>query len=368
MLRPVFAFCLLVLGSVARAELGECRYDAAACSCKMGEENQGVCWDPLRDDPLSCKPRACKRGWTCACGGRTHVCHVGQLSTKRNTGAAVTMAQILKSPQDFSPVVRQEKSSALHRPCSTQTAKTATKTDIKLGTIKFQLSSTGALANQCNYVAWFHNGKIMGNYKKEAAAVTDSTLPAVSAKREDHSLLELRPGDLISFRTKEASYHCYRHLTEFSVDGAAVDSTAVGFETRFAREHSEGWEKKEFKPVLAEVETKTNLKSFTPLRTHRLPKTETSTERGPAIIPGADMWRPPANTSAGEAYDQNDKISNFYYRIQVGLTARGVPVVLHVTSLRILTKFPPSAPTSSTPSVRSTTDSGEFCRPSRTWQ
>jgi hypothetical protein len=150
--------------------------------------------------------------------------------------------------------------------------------------------------------------------------MTTSKLVPEMAIRQEHSLLELRPGDLVAFRFKDASYHCYRHLTAFNIDGAGVDSTALGFETRFAREHTPGWEKKEFKPVLSEAENADNLAAFVPLRTHQLPKSINGTTKGPAITPGADMWKPPSNVASGEEYDQNHKISNFYFRIDIPST------------------------------------------------
>jgi hypothetical protein len=145
MMHTSFIVAIAALLALARAEVGPCRFDKSACSCKMGEENQGVCWDPIQNDPLNCKPRSCKRGWTCSCGDRTHLCDVGMLSSRHNTGAAVTMKEIL-APKQIQQLVRQE--SLLVRPCTTMAVETATKTDIKLGTIKFQFSETGSLANK----------------------------------------------------------------------------------------------------------------------------------------------------------------------------------------------------------------------------
>lgn len=151
-------FALVALLSVATAEFGECHFDEKFCSCKMGKENQGVCWDQVQGDPLNCKPRSCKRGWTCACGERTHLCNVGMLSSEHNTGAPVTMTD-MQAPKELAQVVRQEKS--LVRPCSSQAARAATKTDIQLGSIKFAYSETGALANRCvlrpNFCDIVHN-------------------------------------------------------------------------------------------------------------------------------------------------------------------------------------------------------------------
>lgn len=159
----------------------------------------------------------------------------------------------------------------------------------------------------------------MGNYKP-VDSMTSGKLSSELAARQAHSLLELRPGDLVAFRFKDTSYHCYRHLTEFSIDGTVIDSTAPGFETRFAREHTDGWETKNFIPILEEEERADNLASFLPLRKTQLPKLENGTEVGAVITPGADMWKPPSNVAAGEAYDQNHKLSNYYFRIQIPST------------------------------------------------
>lgn len=318
-----FVVGIAVIASVVTAEFGECRFDTNECSCKMGEENQGVCWDQIKEDPSNCRARACNRGWTCACGGRTHLCKVGQITAEHNTGQVVSINEVTAATTAPPPIqanqfaVRQVTS--LVRPCTRSARAAATNTDLILGTIRFQYSTPGTLANKCTYVAWFLNGKLMGNYKPLSSMSSDQ-LSSELARRQAHSLLELRPGDLVAFRFKDTSYHCYRHLTEFTIDGVAVDSTAPGFETRFAREHTPGWETKEFQPILEEEERADNLASFLPLRKTQLPKLENGTEVGAVITPGADMWKPPSNVAAGEPYDQNHKLSNFYFRIQIPST------------------------------------------------
>lgn len=164
----------------------------------------------------------------------------------------------------------------------------------------------------------------MGNYKPPSS-MSPGTLAAELATLEDHSLLELRPGDLVAFRFKDATYHCYRHLTTFTIDGTIVESKAPGFETRFARSYSDGWETKEFIPILAEKETEANLAAFVPLRTRQLPKNVNDTTEGAVISPGADMWKAPSNVATGEVYDQNHKVSNFYFRIQIPSTISTSP-------------------------------------------
>lgn len=153
----------------------------------------------------------------------------------------------------------------------------------------------------------------MGNYKP-AGSMTSAKVDSEMKKRADHSLLELRGGDILSFRFKDTSYYCYTYLTQFTINGAAMDSTSAGFDTRFAREHTDNWFSPQFTPILADTEAKDNLKAFTPLRAKMLPKTEQSSVFGETIVPGKDYYQPPGS---GDNYDQNHKLSNFYFRIQI---------------------------------------------------
>lgn len=153
-----FVLAFAAIASVVSAEVGECRFDTNECSCKMGEENQGVCWDQIPEDPLNCRPRACNRGWTCACGGRTHVCKIGQITAEHNTGQAVTMSEItaVNSASAVQNVQQQfavRQATSLVRPCTPSARAAASTTDLKLGTIRFQYSTTGTLANK--YVSFF---------------------------------------------------------------------------------------------------------------------------------------------------------------------------------------------------------------------
>lgn len=146
----IVALTLAAVIARARAEVGPCRFDETECSCKMGDENQGVCWDQIPNDPLNCRPRSCHRGWTCACGGRTHVCTVGTLVGERNTGAPVSIADVTGTSIQTLPeqqvVVRQQ--SNIVRPCTPSANVAATKTDLKLGSINFAFSSQGTIANK----------------------------------------------------------------------------------------------------------------------------------------------------------------------------------------------------------------------------
>lgn len=164
-----FVLAIAAVASVVSAEFGECRFDANECSCKMGEENQGVCWDQIKEDPLNCRARACNRGWTCACGGRTHVCKVGQILAEHNTGQAVTINEVTAAKsapatQDVGQQFAVRQATSLVRPCSPSTKAAAAKTDLKLGTVRFAFSTPGTLANKYGFL--FHDFPLLSSFVK----------------------------------------------------------------------------------------------------------------------------------------------------------------------------------------------------------
>jgi hypothetical protein len=142
------ALCSLALSFVLMtavdAEVGACRFDTDRCSCKVGDANKGVCWDGVNGAPGQCKRRFCSRGWTCACGGRTHVCY-------RTDRQAFTVAPANKGK--------------VTAPCTASTVQVSSGREISLGTFRNHISPKGAAANECLEVAWWHNGELMGNYK-----------------------------------------------------------------------------------------------------------------------------------------------------------------------------------------------------------
>jgi hypothetical protein len=199
-----FLICIAVLvaaADLAAAEVGDCRYDPNACSCKMGSAFQGVCWDAVNGKPGFCIPRACKAGWTCACSGRTHVCSVESMTSWHNNGAdRVTISDVQSAGVPL--VIRQ--TATLARPCARAAAPTASHSTLTLGTIKFGISPNGVLNKGCHELAWWHNGRQYGNYSVNAK-MTASTFSSTMNKMENHSLLELRPGDVVAFRFKRGS-------------------------------------------------------------------------------------------------------------------------------------------------------------------
>jgi hypothetical protein len=187
--------------AIASGEFGDCRYDVDACSCKMGSASQGICWDEINGQTGRCSPRACKAGWTCACGGRTHVCSVAQMTSEHNTGEKTTYKEAMG---DGSSVQMSKRKSTMTRPCAKSSAPTASKTSLTLGSIKFGTSPNGVLNKGCHQLAWWHNGRLYGNYKTNTS-MTGETFSSTMLKMDDHSLLEMRPGDVVAFRFREGS-------------------------------------------------------------------------------------------------------------------------------------------------------------------
>jgi hypothetical protein len=146
--------------------------------------------------------------------------------------------------------------------------------------------------------------ELMGNYKPVPGGVTSASVAGVLSQRSDHSLLELRPGDLIAFRHREGSYYCYNHLSRFLVNGTVVDTTNTGIDVRYSRMFTDNWYDKTYKPVQGVGEVEEDLTKWLPQRTKMLVSGET-------ITPGADMFQTIDMSSA------DHKRSNWYWRIQI---------------------------------------------------
>lgn len=285
-----FLVLCLVVAHVA-GDLGPCRFDPDRCSCKIGPENQGICWDKIVGQPGMCTRRFCKAGWTCACGGRTHVCYLAP----KNVNVVNNLPDVAQATAA----------------CQTASSSLVNSREISLGTFKIHISKNGVLADDCTQIAWWHNGILLGNHKlvpSMSALVVDTE----HSKREDHSLLELRPGDLLAFRFKEASYYCYKHFSEMLVNGTEISTNTGVTTTHYSREYSQDWFLPSFTLTEANTaadESETDLKKFLPLR-----KTKFS---GSPISNGTDHWEPRDDTNA------DNKRSNWYYRIQIADTISG---------------------------------------------
>lgn len=281
------AFVALFLS--VKADFGPCRFDEDRCSCKIGEANQGTCWDKITGQPGRCTKRFCNAGWTCACGGRTHVCYTGS----RPVNTLVNPSDVSKSTAD----------------CQAGQRSMVTSQEISLGTLKIHLSRKGMQVNDCAQIVWWHNGVVLG-IRRTDPGMSEATVDAELGVRQDHSLLELRPGDLIAFRIREGSYYCYKHFSEMVVNGTSVNTNMASITTHYARGYTTDWFLPSYKLTAentAKDETETDLTKFLPLRTKTLVS-------GEAIVAGKDYWQ------ARDDSNGDNKRSNWYYRIQIGET------------------------------------------------
>lgn len=281
----IFVISLLV--TAVLSDSGLCRYDPYKCSCKIGAANQGICWDKVEGNPTMCNRRFCRAGWTCACAGRTHVC--------------------TRSDKVVNTLVNPADKNLPTASCSPSPQPLVSSIKMSLGTLKIHLSTKGIAKDNCNQIAWWHNGVLLGNHKLNKKVVTGEELVVAQKQRQEHDKLELLPGDLLAFRIKDGSYYCYKHLTEFVINGTSANSEMLGFNTYYARKHSVGW----YMPTYvlddtntAEDESEEDRTKFLPLRLARLDSNET-------IISNVDYW---------EEVDQSKKDtkkSNWYYRIEI---------------------------------------------------
>lgn len=193
--------------------------------------------------------------------------------------------------------------------CETSSRTMVSGRDISLGTLKIHISVAGVKANECTQISWWHNGVLLGNRGTvdQISEADDATLNMELSAREDHSLLELRPGDLIAFRFKDGSYYCYNHFSEMVVNETHITSSMDVVSTHYTREFSEGWFLPSYELTAANTaadEGETDLKKFLPLR-----KTKLSTDT--PLIDGIDYWEPRDDSNA------DNKRSNWYYRMQI---------------------------------------------------
>lgn len=229
----LFVFVIVTLATIAASQAGECRFDVDLCSCKMGEVNQGLCWDKIAfSNPMTCQPRACKRGWTCACEGRTHLCVVKTFQALSNTGNPLTLAQVLgvearmlkteskaqgatntrtlsehgmaKKSRFFVESSNSESNTVdFQRTCEAKSVSVAFTPDIELGSVRIGISERGTKANQCTNVRVYINGDLVNRFSNERSMEGKDVAKLVK-KRAHHTKLELRPGDVLAFNFKQA--------------------------------------------------------------------------------------------------------------------------------------------------------------------
>lgn len=214
----------------------------------------------------------------CSCPGRTHVCDLRERAIN----------------------VVDERLSENTATCHEETAFKPAPPFLRLGSWAPSLSRKGMLANACKEIAWWHNGVLMGVYEKEPE-ITAANLEAQMDRRTNHVLLELQRGDVLAFRFKNGSYHCYNHISNLSIDGVELTTEDPSIETLYSRGHSTNWFMPNFVPVVKDL-ADAAITDFTPLR-----KTMVA---GEADNPGEDNWER-ANGS------EDHKVSNFYFRIRL---------------------------------------------------
>lgn len=278
----------LLVSPLATAHTGTCRYDADRCSCKLGDENQGVCWDADEFWEGFCNRRPCDPGWTCACGGRTHLCYrKSEVIHVLSPGAVAFQMQV---------------------PCTSKMFPLVSARDIMLGTVRIHVSETGIRADDCTQLAWWHNGDLMGSFERlENRTNVDYAKEVILYER--HSMIELRPGDLVAFWFRGSSYYCYKHLTQFVVNTTTLSSMSQGVTTHYARKHSQDWFRPSYRLNAANMgvdESETVMEKFIPLRTKLLTSHAT-------IVPGVDYWAPRDDSN------RDNVRSNWYFRIQIPL-------------------------------------------------
>lgn len=280
----VFMMAYSMVVRRVEADSGSCRYDSDWCSCRIGDMNQGVCWDVHPTLENVCVKRYCHPGWTCSCASRTHLCNVRTHATHK-----------LINPSTDSTLSQASCTSSISLP-------TASSPNISLGSIQFHLSRPGISSDSCSQFAWWHNGELLGNYGK-----IENGIDLETSKRQKHSMIELKKGDLLAFRFIDASYYCYKHFTEFIINGTSLNSNAQSVNTMYAREYSADWYLPHYELNVANTgldESETDFTKFLPLRTHLLTS-------GIRIVAGEDYWQVRDDT------DDDHKRGDFYFRIQL---------------------------------------------------
>lgn len=302
-------YLLLVITSSfvksVRSDAGSCRYDEEFCSCRIGDYDQGVCWDPHPTMPNLCVRRYCKPGWTCSCSGRTHLCSVGQ----RSTHVLVKSLGIVSTATSLIHTSTYSSSSAdVTAPCITaKSAPQASVPQLALGSLRIHISRDGVASNSCSQIAWWHNGELLGNHNvlRKPLKHEKVDIDADVSVRERHTQVELQHGDLIAFRFLDASYYCFKHQVHFTINGSSFDKRATSI--MYSRQHSPNW----FSPMLnmdssnvGMDESEKDLRKFLPLRRQLL-------TTGEAIESGEDYWQPRDDKNA------DHRIGDFYFRVQI---------------------------------------------------
>lgn len=281
---------LLAAAAMVRAEVAECVYDNNECSCKFGDATSGICYDLVNGTEASgtCQARYCRAGWTCSCHGRTNLCLLTEKSARIRDGTG------------SGPTNRQVVGDTI--PCHSEARLHAGNGErLRLGSFYPSYSRKGLLDGQCKQLAWWVDGNLIEVYGDDE--ITESNVDEEMERRGNNTLFPLRPGSVVAFRFKHASYHCFNSFASLRVNGTAVDTNSPAIRVLFNRQHVENWSAPDANITFAEDELSADYKDFLPLRPQTL-------FDGTPIAFGRDNWKPPDGT-------EDHKLSNFYFRIEL---------------------------------------------------
>lgn len=220
----ISAFAIFTLAS---AENGRCRFEEGKCSCKVGESNQGICWDTIPgSDPLKCIPRPCKKGWTCSCANRTHLCALKATRVLENSGEPLNIEDTIQIGATKHKMITSNINIVSHFLANSKIGKSSTRKlersckqkdpstsrniivgvavpEIELGSVRIGISERGTAANQCTHIHIYVNGEHLNEYSREAG-MNGKKAKSLVKTRAYHSKLELHPGDVLAFNFKQA--------------------------------------------------------------------------------------------------------------------------------------------------------------------
>ncbi|CAN8066383.1 unnamed protein product [Agarophyton chilense] len=275
------------------AEVAPCRRDGEYCSCMWAEEDGQKCWKQTASEDggrFQCEDAPCApSGWMCSCEDREYVCPIRQKQTP-----------LFLEGSGGVNLCRNGSTSVVEPPV------------LRLGSFEIGLSRKGMHSNACNELVLWHNGDLVVNFgAKDNPTITCANADEEIRRRSNYTAVELQRGDLIAFRFKKASYHCFTSIAKFRINGRYMSSVDDEVVVRYARQYSTNWFSPSFIPVypkddlnMKNVTEETEPASvFVPLR-RKLFST------GEMIPRGEDFWHPPDGT-------QDHSLGNFYFRIQL---------------------------------------------------
>lgn len=281
---------ILVMAPSTMAEVGDCMYGDDQCSCKIGSGESGVCLDLISgsDNNDMCKARYCKSGWTCACQGRTDLCNMTEVQA-RIPGGTSGSAPIRQAVGEMIPCHKETRMSA------------GSRGKLILGSFLPKYSRKGLLNGNCKHLAWWVDGNMIRSYGTEE--VSADNVDEILNARANNTRFPLRPGSVIAFRFKNASYHCFNSFATVLVNGTKLDTNNPTVKVRFSRAHKLNWFAPDANIVYAEDESTAAVTDFVPMRRKML-------FDGSDIASGKDNWKPPDGS-------EDHKRSNFYFRFEV---------------------------------------------------